>query len=341
MTPGAGTRAWRLSRFGLEHLALETRPAPAPGPGEALVRTEAVSLNRRDLLLVEGTYNPKQPLPVTPCTDAAGIVEAVGAGVAHVKVGDAVHIGFFPGWIGGSATNEGLATSRAGQGGDGLLAERFLYPADALHPNPPHLSAAEAATLPCAAVTAWSAIVSLGRVQPGDVVLVEGTGGVALFALQFAKLAGARVIVTSSSAGKLEAARRLGADAGIDYVAEPRWGEAARKVFGRIDHVVEIGGAATLETALRAVRPGGTISLVGVLGGATAPLNLPLAVMRQVRLQGVTVGSAEDHAAMLRAIAAHRLRPPVGAVFPFAEAPQAFRAMAANSAFGKIVITVP
>lgn len=325
-----------IPRFGLDHLALAARETPDPGHGEVRVRVRAVSLNRRDVLLAQGTYNPRQSLPVVPCSDASGTVEAVGPGVARLRPGDRVVAHFFTGWIAGEPTSGKLATALGGAGGDGTLQEAIILPEQALLPIPEGLSFAAASTLPCAALTAWSAVRDVRR---GDTVLVQGTGGVSIFALQFARLAGARVVATTSSADKAERLRALGADTVLDYRADPDWGRHAREAAdGRLDLVVDVGGAATLETSLRAVRPGGTIALVGVLGGAAATVPLPLAVMRQVRLQGVTCGDREAFEAMLRAIHRHGLEPVISHTFSLDDAPLAFRAMAEGSHFGKIVI---
>jgi NADPH:quinone reductase-like Zn-dependent oxidoreductase len=216
----------------------------------------------------------------------------------------------------------------------------MLVSAEAVSRIPEHLSDAEAATLPCAGLTAWSAIATLGRVGPGDVVLVQGTGGVALFALQFAKLVGASVILTSSRDDKLARGRQLGADAVINYRKTPEWDREVKALTGGegCDHIVELGGAETLATSVRAARIGGTISMIGVLSGAEAGLALPLVVMRNLRLQGVTVGSRDGFEAMTRAIATHRLQPVVDRVFRFEDAPTAFSEFAKARHFGKICI---
>jgi NADPH:quinone reductase-like Zn-dependent oxidoreductase len=324
------------SAFGLENLLLVQRDTPEPGHGEVRVRVRAVSLNRRDVLLVQGVYNPRQRLPIVPCSDASGIVEAVGPGCTRLKPGDRVVAHFFTGWIAGEPTTEKLATALGGPGGDGTLRESIVLPEEALLPISDSLTFEAASTIPCAALTAWSAVRDL---RAGDTVLVQGTGGVSTFALQFAKLAGARVIATTSSADKAERLRALGADAVLNYREDPDWARHAREAAdGRLDLIVDVGGASTLDASLRIIRPGGTIALVGVLGGATAPITLPLAVMRQVRLQGVTCGDREAFEAMLRAIHLHGLEPVISHTFQLAEAPQAFQAMEAGSHFGKIVV---
>jgi NADPH:quinone reductase-like Zn-dependent oxidoreductase len=333
-------KAWALrGAFGIDRLALEERPACRPGFGEARVRIEWVSLNRRDLLLVEGVYNPRQKLPIVPCSDGAGVVEALGPGCARVVVGARVAVHFFPGWIAGAPDMAKLASALGGPGGDGTLQQTLVVAERALVALPDALSTEAAATLPCAALTAWSAIVEQGGLKPGSVVLTQGTGGVSLFALQFSKMLGARVIATTSSAAKAARLRELGADAIVDYRAEPDWARRSRELAGGpIDLIVEVGGAETLDASLRLIRPGGTIALIGVLSGAKAAINLPLAVMRQVRLQGVTCGHRENFEAMLRAIAAHGIDPVISHRFALAEAPAAFRCMAGNEHVGKIVV---
>jgi len=332
-------RALELPAFGLDNLRLVARDLPEPGPGEIRLRLEAASLNRRDLLLVEGIYNPKQKLPVIPCSDGAGTVEAVGSGVTRVKPGDRVALHFFTGWISGEPTTEKLATALGGPGGDGTLATHMNVSSEAVVKIPDAIDTATAATLPCAALTAWSAIVELGRVRPGDTVVIQGTGGVSLFALQFAVRAGAKVIATTSSPERAEILRRLGAAHVIDYRRTPKWGAVARDLAGgRIDLVVEVGGAETLDQSVRFVRPGGTVALIGVLSGNMATFNLSLAVMRQVRLQGVTCGDREAFEAMLRSIAVAPVDPVIDSRFPLAEAPAAFARMKRNDHVGKILI---
>lgn len=334
-------RATRLeiTAFGLDGLRLATREVGEPGPGEVRLRLQAASLNRRDLLLVEGIYNPKQTLPVVPCSDGAGIVEAVGPGVTRVAPGDRVALHFFTGWISGEPNTEKLATALGGPGGDGTLATHMIVAADAVVKLPEAIDTATAATLPCAALTAWSAIVDLGRVRPGDTVLIQGTGGVSLFALQFAARAGARVIGLTSSPERAEVMRRLGAAEVVNYREVPKWGPVARDLAGgRIDLVVEVGGAETLDQSVRFVRPGGTVALIGVLSGNFATFNLSLAVMRQVRMQGVTCGDREAFEAMLRSIAVSGIDPVIDSRFALTQARAAFERMKANGHVGKILI---
>ena len=324
--------------FGLDALTLAERPQPRPGPHEVLVRIKAVSLNYRDLMVVKGQYNPKMPLPRVPCSDGAGEVAEVGPGVTRVKAGQRVAGIFMQKWIAGDI-DDAKARSALGGAIDGLLAEYAVLHEDGLVHVPEHLSYEEAATLPCAAVTAWHGLITEGRIQPGDTVLCQGTGGVSLFALQFARVAGARVIITSSSDDKLKRARELGAAEGVNYKTTPEWGDKVRELTGGrgVDRVVEVGGAGTLGQSLKAVRMGGQISLIGVLSGVGQANPLPI-LMKNVRVQGIFVGSREMFEAMNRAIAEHRLRPVVDRVFAFAEAPAAFRHMESAAHFGKICI---
>lgn len=328
-----------LTAFGLDGLKPVAREIGDPGPGEVRLRLQAASLNRRDLLLCEGIYNPKQALPVVPCSDGAGVVEAIGEGVSRVAVGDRVALHFFTGWISGEPTTEKLATALGGPGGDGTLRTHMIVSAEAVVKLPDAIDTAAAATLPCAALTAWSAIVELGRVKPGDTVLIQGTGGVSLFALQFAVRAGAKVIGLTSSEERAEVMRRLGASAVVDYREVPKWGPVVRDLAGgRLDLVVEVGGAETLDQSVRFVRPGGTVALIGVLSGNFATFNLSLAVMRQVRLQGVTCGDREAFEAMLRSIAVSPIDPVIDRRFALSDARAAFERMKANAHVGKILI---
>ncbi len=325
--------------FGLDNLALVERPDPRPGPGEILVRLRAASLNFRDLLTVEGKYNPKQKLPLVPCSDGAGEVVEVGAGVTRVQPGDRVCTLFAQKWLAGRPTRERLRSTLGGPL-DGTLAELAVFDQDGVVRTPEHLSDEEAATLPCAAVTAWSALVTEGGITAGDTVLVQGTGGVSLFALQLAKLLGARVVATSSRDEKLARVREMGADETINYREVPAWGARAKELTGGVgvDHVVEVGGAGTLQQSLQAVRFGGTISLIGNLAGTKTELLLTHVFMQKIRLNGILVGDRESFEAMNRAISLHRLRPVIDRVFPLEDSRAAFAHLAAGEHFGKIVI---
>jgi NADPH:quinone reductase-like Zn-dependent oxidoreductase len=334
-------RAWVVDgAFGRDHLRLVERDDPVPGPGELLLRMRAASLNYRDLLMVEGRYNPRQPLPLVPCSDGLGEVIACGDGVRGFAAGDRVCPIFAPRWLAGAPDRERM---RATLGGplDGTLRELMTVAADSVVRPPPHLSAVEAATLPCAAVTAWSALVVHGRLRAGETVLVLGTGGVALFALQVALVHGARVVITSSSDEKLRRARELGAWETVNYRREPGWGKRVRELAGDgVDHVVEVGGAGTLSESLRAVRPGGTIHLIGVLAAGEAPLSIVPVFMQQVRVQGVLVGPKDAFEGLVRALSLHEVRPQVDRVFAFDEAPAAIDHLASGAHFGKVCVAI-
>jgi NADPH:quinone reductase-like Zn-dependent oxidoreductase len=327
--------------FGMDNLQLTERPDPSPGPGEVLLRMKSASLNYRDLLMVRGHYNPHQPLPLIPCSDGVGEVEAVGDGVSRLEVGDRVATIFSQTWLSGPPSARRLQGTLGGPL-DGTLAERMVLSSVGVVRVPDHLTDAEAATLPCAALTAWSALVEQGSVGAGDVVLVQGTGGVSIFALQFARLLGARVIATSSSKDKLERLREMGAWRTVNYAEDPAWGKTVRRMTeGRgVDHVVEVGGAGTLEQSLRAVRVGGEVSVIGVLSGISSELNIIPILMQHIRLQGILVGSRDGFERMNRAIAADDLRPVVDQVFPFDRAPEALHHMASGAHFGKICIEI-
>lgn len=327
--------------FGLDNLTRVERPEPEPGPGQVRVAVKAVSLNYRDLLMVRGHYNPRQPLPLVPCSDGVGIVEALGEGVQSVAVGDRVAGLFVQRWVAGSPTPEAQRSTLGGPL-DGMLAQKVVLDADGVVSVPAHLDDLEAATLPCAALTAWSALVTEGELKAGDTVLVQGTGGVSSFALAFARMQGARVIATTSHPDKAKALLARGAWKVIDYRQDPHWGRTARTLTeGRgVDHVVEVGGVGTLGQSLRAVRPGGRISLIGVLAGVQADLGLTAVLMNQIRIQGIFVGHRESFLAMSRAMELHELRPRVDRRFPFEDARAAFDHLASGAHQGKICIEV-
>jgi NADPH:quinone reductase-like Zn-dependent oxidoreductase len=332
-------RAWRIPSFGIENLELATLPDPQPGRGEVIVKVHAVSLNFRDLMVVTGKYNPKMQLPRIPASDGAGEVVAVGEGVTRVRVGDRVAGIFMQNWIDGPPD---AAKIRGALGGDidGMLAEFVVLREDGVVIIPPHLSFEEAATLPCAAVTAWNAVVHAGRVKPGDTVVIQGTGGVSIFALQFAKLLGARVLGTSSSDQKLERARTLGLDAGVNYKANPDWDKwVVEQTGGRgADLIVEVGGAGTFSRSLRAVRIGGVIAQIGVLTQSASPVEIPLILHKQVHVQGIYVGSAADFEQMNQAITQNSLKPTIDQVLSFDQLPEALHRMEAAAHFGKLVV---
>jgi len=324
--------------FGLDHLVRVERPQPEPSSTELLVKMRAWSLNYRDLLTVTGQYNPRMPLPRVPLSDGVGEVVAAGNAVTRVNVGDRVAGIFLQDWIEGEISPD-KTNSDLGGGIDGVLAEYVLFNEQGVVRVPEHLSDEEAATLPCAAVTAWNALVEDDRVKPGETVLLLGTGGVSLFALQFSRLLGARAIITSKSDEKLSRAADLGAWETINYATTPEWYKRVLELTeGRgVDHVVEVGGSGTLPQSLRAVRVGGRISLIGILGGVGEMNPLPI-VMRRLRVQGIYVGSGASFEAMNNAIASSGLRPVIDKTFGFDEAVEALRYLESGAHFGKIVI---
>ncbi len=334
-------RAYRFDSFGLENLKLEQVAAPVPGPGEVLLDVKALSLNYRDLMVIKGLYNPRLRLPATPVSDAAGVISAVGAGVTHVRVGAEVTSHFISGWLDGRFRTEFAATT-LGTPGPGLAAEQVVLPVGAVVPMPAGYDFAQAATLPIAALTAWSCLRTVGNVGSGQTVLALGTGGVSIFALQMAKLMRAKVIVTSSSDEKLERARRLHADHIINYRTQPDWEKAVLEYTNGegVDVTVETGGAGTLERSMRATRGEGIIAFLGALTGLKAELNLGLVLSRRLHIAGIFVDSRAAFEAMNRFIEDHDLKPVISRRFPFDELPAALRAMEAGEHFGKIVIDV-
>ena len=325
--------------FGLENLAPVERPSQEVGPGQVRLALSAVSLNYRDLMTVEGSYNPRQKLPLIPCSDGAGTVVEVGAGVARFKAGDRALPIFAQRYIAGEPTRERVRSTLGGPL-DGTLASEIVLSEEGLVATPPSLSDEEAATLACAGLTAWSALITEGGIKAGDTVLVQGTGGVSIFALQFARLAGARVIVTSSSDEKLERARALGAWETINYRGTQNWGARAKELTGGrgVDLIVEVGGAGTLAQSLAAIRFGGTIALIGVLAGGAAEVSIIPVFMQKVRIQGILVGDRDAFEAMNRAIELQGLKPLLDRTFPWSETKSAFEYLAAGRHFGKVVV---
>ncbi|HSI65286.1 MAG TPA: NAD(P)-dependent alcohol dehydrogenase [Candidatus Saccharimonadia bacterium] len=335
-------KAWQIQRAeGPSGLELVEQELPKPGSHEVLVRIRAVSLNYRDLGTTMRERPGNLPLPFTICSDGAGEVVEVGAGVKKWKAGDRVIPLFFQDWPAGGMTHP-VMKSALGGALPGVLAEQVLIREDGLVRMPASLTFEQAATLPCAALTAWNAMIGQGHLQSGDTVLTLGTGGVSLFALQFAKLHGARVIITSSSDEKLARARELGADEVINYKTKPDWEREAFALTQKrgVDQVIELGGAGTLQKSLDAVRYGGRVSLIGVLTGFEGMINPWPIIARSITVQGIYVGNREHMEAMLRAIDLHKLEPVIDKVFPFEEARAAFEHMAAGAHFGKIVISV-
>lgn len=332
-------RIWQISSFGIDSLELLDRPDLKPGPGEVLVKIHAVSLNYRDLMIVKGLYNPKMHLPRIPCSDGAGEVASVGPDVNRWKRGDRVCGIFMQNWLDGGPSP---AKIKGALGGDidGMLAEYVVIKETSLVAIPQDLNFEEASTLPCAAVTAWNALAT-GNVAPNSTVLIQGTGGVSIFALQFAKLKGARVLGISGSDEKLLRASALGLDSGLNYRATPDWDRWVLEQTGGegVDLVVEVGGVGTLPRSLRSVRMGGVIAQIGVLSGPAEPVPIPMILHKQARIQGIYVGSRHVFEEMNRAITASKLRPVIES-HPWTDAREVLHEMESASHFGKLVLKV-
>ncbi|WP_374576068.1 NAD(P)-dependent alcohol dehydrogenase [Phenylobacterium sp.] len=327
--------------WGLDRLDVVEVEAPSPAHGQVLVRMRALSLNYRDLLMVNGMYSRGSAMhgAITPFSDGCGIVEAVGPGVTRVKPGDRVATLFFQNWNSGPARLENLSSS-LGHPIPGAGRELATFSQDGVSKVPDFLSDHEVATLPCAALTAWRGLFEDARLEPGDTVVLQGTGGVSIFGLQFAKAAGYRTVITSSSDEKLKRAKALGADHLVNYKAQPDWAAAVREATGGVgaDFIMEVGGAGTIQQSLRAVRIGGHIAIIGVVAGAAEGFNPAVLIGNNAKLQGLSVGSRAMFEAMCRAMELHRIHPVVDKVFPWTEARAAFRAMQAGEHFGKIVL---
>jgi len=333
-------KAWQIQdQFGLNQLDLVDIPAPKLKSGEVLLKMQAVSLNYRDLVTVEGGYGKTVKTPLTPCSDGVGVVVECGPDTSQFKVGDRLCPSFFPNWKEGPARPGGLPDALGGAYG-GTLCEYMAVSETACVRSPDHLTAPQAASLPCAALTAWSALFELTSLRSSDCLVIQGTGGVALFALQFAKAAGASVLITSSSDEKLERAKALGADHLVNYRTQPQWDSAVKKIWPHgADHVIELGGAQTLEQSIRATRIGGHISLIGVLSGTnTNQIPLPLILMRNICIQGVTVGSRNGFDRMNKFISQHEIVPVVDQTFAFDQAKEAFRHLEKGVHFGKVCV---
>jgi NADPH:quinone reductase-like Zn-dependent oxidoreductase len=335
-------KAMVMSALGAVNLALSELPEPAPNPGEVLVRLRAAALNFRDLLMLDGKYGSWQRREsLILLSDGAGEVAAVGSGVSEWKVGDRVVGCFFPDWTDGPPTEDNTRRALGGSV-DGVAAEYRVFGRNEILRVPPALSFVEAATLPCAALTAWNCLHTACQIGPEDIVLTQGTGGVSLFALQFARAAGAKIVATSSSEEKLARLRALGVSHVINYRSDAEWGKTTRKLSnGRgVDLVVEVGGASTIKQSIRAARMGGTVALVGMVSGSAQELNLPLVAMNSLRLIGVAVGSRAQFAAMLNAIERHKIKPIVDRVFPLADLGEALAWLKAGKHVGKVCVEI-
>ncbi len=335
-------KAYEVQQFGIENLAIVEREVPEPKANEVLVQFRAASLNYRDIMVVSGTYNPRMKMPAVPLSDGAGKITAVGESVTKWKVGDRVMPIFAQRWIDGDTSEEKRRTSLgAGSQWDGVLRELGAFDEEGLVRIPDHLSFEEAATLPCAALTAWHALAVSGRLKAGDTVLTLGTGGVSIFALQFAKIFGARVIATTGIDSKVAKLNDLGADEIINYRERPDWDKAVLELTGKngVDHVIEVGGSGTLGKSLTAVRLGGHVAMIGALTGPGdfSPITV---FMKAVRLQGIFTGSRTMFEDMVRAIEVAKLKPVVDRVFGFDEAREAMQYMESGAHFGKVVIAI-
>jgi NADPH:quinone reductase-like Zn-dependent oxidoreductase len=336
-------RVFQLEKdWGMDHLRLSQRAEPVAGTGQVIIRMRASSLNFRDLVVVDRGYGRTTgTLPLVVLSDGAGDIVDVGAGVSRVRVGDRVCPTFFQNWTGGEPRPENFVGALGGSL-DGTMAELMAVSEQGVVKLPDILTYEEAATLPCAALTAWSAVVVQGHVKTGDKILVQGSGGVAQFALAFAKAHGAHVTVISSSDEKLERLKQAGADVGINYTTHPDWAKAARPITadnGGFDNIIELGGETTFAQSLRAVRPGGTISVIGVLSGLNLATSLGPIVSRQIRLQGITVGHRNGFEEMLRAMVAMHIKPVIDRCFAFTELKDAMAYLKSGRQFGKVVVT--
>lgn len=332
-------KVYEIQTFGIDKLAFVEREIPQPKEREVLIKVKAASLNYRDWMTVTGVYNPKMALPRVPLSDGAGEVVAVGKDVTRIKNGDRVAALFMPKWIDGSVTPE-VAKSALGGIVDGMLAEYVAIDSEGVVKIPEHLSFEEAATLPCAAVTAWHALAEVGKLKAGETVLIQGTGGVSIFALQFAKMFGAKVIATSSSNEKIEKLKQLGADETLNYKESPDWDKRVLEITNKagVDHIVEVGGGGTFNKSLNSVRMGGKVAVIGALSGRSGEVTMGLILMKSINVQGIFVGSRAMFEAMNKAISLNKMKPVIDKVFSFEEAREAFKYMESGAHFGKIVI---
>lgn len=331
-----------LESPGIQGIEIKDLPEPKPAAGEVLVRMRACSLNFRDSVVASGGYGAQQRTAgLILLSDGAGEVVEVGHGVTDYRVGDRVATCFFQDWDGGPADARRLSSALAAKI-DGVACEYRALPTRGVMHVPAHLSWLEAATLPCAALTAWNAVLGATAIGPGETVVTQGTGGVSMFAAQFGAIAGARVISTSSSEAKLARLAAIGASDLIDYKTEPEWGKRVRQLTSGegADLVVEIGGADTLKQSMLAVRAGGTLALIGVVSGRKAELNLGPVVTSFMRLQGITVGSRDQYAAMMRAVDRHKLKPVLDRTFPLADIRQSLEYLLSGRHVGKVCIEI-
>jgi NADPH:quinone reductase-like Zn-dependent oxidoreductase len=342
LTYSADVKAYEIPQFGIDSLTLTERDSPEPGPGQVKIRMKAWSLNYRDLLVIEGRYNPRLKMPMVPFSDGCGEVVAAGEGVTRCVPGDRVAGIFMQSWLGGPYA-DAYGKSALGGAIPGVLAEEVVLPETGVVHLPAHLTWEQGATLPCAAVTAWDALVSTGGLKAGETVLVLGSGGVSIFALQFATALGARVIATTGTREKESRLRELGAAEVVNYRDNPDWEKKVRDWAGPagIDHVVEVGGAGTFAKSLQVVRGGGSVYVIGNLTGLTAEINVAMILHKFVRVQGIFVGSREMFEAMNQMIASRHPTPVVDRVFGFEDVRSALRHLESGAQFGKVAVSAP
>lgn len=333
-------KTYEIQEFGIENLALVERETPQPKETEVLIKFHAASLNYRDLMMVKGWYNPKLKMPLVPFSDGAGEVAAVGEAVTKWKIGDRVMPIFMQGWIDGAVDFQKARTALGGDV-DGVLREFGAFDENGLVCIPEHLSYEEAATLPCAAVTAYHALFCSGSLKPDETVLLQGTGGVSIFGLQFAAHFGAKTIITSSSDEKLKRAEKLGANELINYKEREDWDRAVLELTAKrgVDHIVEVGGAGTMKKSVASVKMGGHIAVIGVLtqGEGINPVSI---LQKSIKLQGIYVGSRQMFEDMNRLISQNSIKPVIDKVFDFAEVKEALKYMEDGAHFGKIVVKI-
>jgi NADPH:quinone reductase-like Zn-dependent oxidoreductase len=334
-------KTYEIQQFGIDELALVERETPTPNANEVLVKFHAVSLNYRDLMMVKGWYNPRLKMPLVPFSDGAGEVVEVGESVTKFKVGDRVCPIFMQGWLDSEVSFQKARTALGGDI-DGCLREFGAFDENGLVSIPDNLSYEEAATLPCAAVTAYNALFCSGGLKPDDTVLLQGTGGVSIFALQFASHFGAKTIITSSSDEKLNKAQELGADELINYKTREDWDKAVLELTEKrgVDSVIEVGGAGTMQKSVNAVKMGGHIAVIGVLSGAGDGINPVNILQKSIKMHGIFVGSRQMFEDMNRLISQHNIKPVIDKVFEFNQAREALKTMESASHFGKIVVKV-
>ena len=334
-------KVYEINEFGIENLTLTGRDEPKPEANEVKVKFHAVSLNYRDLMMVKGLYNPKLKMPLVPFSDGAGEVVEIGENVTKFKIGDRVTPIFMQGWIEGAIDYKKMRTALGGDL-DGVLREFGTFKEDGLICIPDHFSFEEAATLPCAALTAFNALFESGGLKPDDTVLLLGTGGVSIFALQMASVLGCRIIITSSSDEKLEKAKKLGATDTINYEKTEDWDKKVLDLTDKrgVDTIVEVGGAGTLQKSVNAAKTGGHIAVIGVLSGK-GDFDSTAILMKAVRLQGIFVGSKQMFEAMNQMFCQHEhLKPVIDKTFAFDEVKEALKYMESGSHFGKIVVKI-